>query len=197
MTLDAAQDADRRPQYIWPTGREKRLEKLVAYAIPDGDGKGNKNENSKLACESKQPEARQLIHSEGRGDHRCDPANHAQKKRTAPRCVTAGKSGLQYSGTKCAKMRFTLSNGVTPERKKKMSKFKDDLKLLSELQSLIDEAKKMANPPNYAEDVLGTISPMLKKMMPAARMQAVHRIDVLARAKARLEELMEADYESD
>lgn len=51
----------------------------MAYAIPDGDGKGNKNENSKLACESKQPEARQLIHSEGRGDHRCDPANHAQK----------------------------------------------------------------------------------------------------------------------
>ena len=40
---------------------------------------------------------------------------------------------MQYSGTKCAKMRFTLSNGVTPERKKKMSKFKDDLKLLSEI----------------------------------------------------------------
>lgn len=86
--------------------------------------------------------AEQLVHSEERGDHRCDPANHAQKKRTAPRCVTAGKSDLQYSGTKCAKMRFTLSNGVTPERKKKMSKFKDDLKLLGELQSLIDEAKK-------------------------------------------------------
>ena len=78
-----------------------------------------------------------------------------------------------------------------------MSKFKDDLKLLSELQSLIDEAKKMANPPNYAEDVLGTISPMLPKIMPAARMRAVHQIDVLTRAKARLEELMEADYESD
>ena len=78
-----------------------------------------------------------------------------------------------------------------------MSKIKDDLKLLRELQILIDDAKKTANPPNYAEDVLGAISPTLKKMMPAARMQAVHRIDVLARAKARLEELMGADYESD
>lgn len=35
------------------------------------------------------------------------------------------------------------------------------------------------------------------KVMPAARMRAVHQIDVLTRAKARLEELMEADYESD
>lgn len=196
MILDAAQDADRRPQYIWPTGREKRLEKLVAYAIPDGDGKGNKNENSKLACGSKQPEARQLIHSEGRGDHRCDPANHAQKKRTAPRCVTAGKSGLQYSGTKCAKMRFTLSNGVT-ERKKKMSKFKDNVKLLYDLQSLIDEAQKTANPPEYAKDVFGAISPVLNKVLPAARMRAVRQIDILSRAKGRLEELMEAEHETD
>ena len=78
-----------------------------------------------------------------------------------------------------------------------MSKFKDDLKLLGELQGLIDEAKKTANPPDYAKDVFGAISPVLKKVMPAARMRAVHQIDVLTRAKVRLEELMEADYESD
>ena len=57
--------------------------------------------------------------------------------------------------------------------------------------------KKTANPPDYAKDVFGAISPVLKKAMPAARMRAVHQIDVLTRAKARLEELMEADYESD
>ena len=71
-----------------------------------------------------------------------------------------------------------------------MSKFKDDLKLLGELQGLIDEAKKTANPPDYAKDVFGAISPVLKKVMPAARMRAVHQIDVLTRAKARLEELI-------
>ena len=158
----------------------------MAYAIPDGDGKGNKNENSKLACGSKQPEARQLIHSEGRGDHRCDPANHAQKKRTAPRCATAGKSGLQYSGAKCAKIRFASSSGVTPEREKKMSKFKDDLKLLGELQGLIDEAKKTANPPDYAKDVFGAISPVLKKVMPAARMRAVRSEEHTSELQSRI-----------
>ena len=78
-----------------------------------------------------------------------------------------------------------------------MGKFRDDLKLLGELQGLIDEAKKTANPPDYAKDVLGAISPALKKVLPAARMRAVHQIDVLTRAKNRLEELMEAEHESD
>ena len=78
-----------------------------------------------------------------------------------------------------------------------MSNFKNDLKLLGELQGLIDEAKKTANPPDYAKDVFGAISPALKKVLPAARMRAVHQIDVLTRAKNRLEELMEAEHESD
>lgn len=64
-------------------------------------------------------------------------------------------------------------------------------------RALLTRQKKTANPPDYAKDVFGAISPVLKKVMPAARMRAVHQIDVLTRAKARLEELMEADYESD
>lgn len=78
-----------------------------------------------------------------------------------------------------------------------MSRFKEDLQLLADIQGLIEEAKKTANAPGYTKDVLGTISPVLKKVLPAARMKAVHQIDVLSRAKARLEDLMEAEHEAD
>ena len=78
-----------------------------------------------------------------------------------------------------------------------MSKFKDDVRLLSDLQYLIDEAQKTANPPEYTKDVFGAISPVLNKVLPTARMRAVRQIDILSRAKSRLEELTEAEHETD
>ena len=56
---------------------------------------------------------------------------------------------------------------------------------------------KTAGPPEYAKDVFGAISPVLKKVLPAARMKAIRQIDILSRAKNRLEELMEAEHETD
>lgn len=72
-----------------------------------------------------------------------------------------------------------------------MSKFVKDVQLLADLQSLIDEAEKTANPPEYAGTVFGAISPVLKKALPAAQQKARHQIDVLTRAKNRLSELLE------
>ena len=72
-----------------------------------------------------------------------------------------------------------------------MSNFAKDAQLLADLQGLIDEAEKTANPPDYAAGVFGAISPVLKKAMPAAQERARRQIDVLTRAKARLSELLE------
>lgn len=72
-----------------------------------------------------------------------------------------------------------------------MSNFAKDAQLLADLQGLIDEAQRTTNPPDYAGDVFKTISPVLKKAMPAAQKRARHQIDVLTRAKARLGELLE------
>lgn len=72
-----------------------------------------------------------------------------------------------------------------------MNNFVKDVQLLADLQSLIDEAKRAANPPDYAAGVFGAISPVLKKVMPVAQQQARHQIDVLTRAKTRLSELLE------
>lgn len=72
-----------------------------------------------------------------------------------------------------------------------MSKFSDDVKLLADLQAIISEEEKTANPPAYAGDVFGAISPVLRKAMPAAQKKARRNIDVLTRAKKRLEELLD------
>lgn len=72
-----------------------------------------------------------------------------------------------------------------------MSNFKKDMQLLTDLQGLIDEAEKTAHPPEYAGAVFGTISPVLKKALPATQKRAQHQIDVLTRAKDRLSELLE------
>lgn len=72
-----------------------------------------------------------------------------------------------------------------------MNQFKKDLQLISDLQSMIDEAGRTVNMPGYAGEVIGGISPLLKKVMPAAQQRARHQIDVLTRAKDRLSELME------
>ena len=74
-----------------------------------------------------------------------------------------------------------------------MSKFQDDVKLLGDLQALIAEAEKTANMDPAAQMAVKMVSPSMKKLIPTARTQAQHRIDVLTRAKTRLAELMEAD----
>ena len=73
----------------------------------------------------------------------------------------------------------------------KVSKFSDDVKLLADLQAIITEEEKTANPPAYARDLFGSISPVLKKAMPATIAKAKKRIAVLTRAKKRLEELLD------
>ena len=50
---------------------------------------------------------------------------------------------------------------------------------------------KTANPPAYAGDLFGAISPVLKKAMPATIAKAKKHIAVLTKAKKRLEELLE------
>ena len=72
-----------------------------------------------------------------------------------------------------------------------MSKFTDDVKLRADLQTIITEEEKTANPPAYAGDLFGSISPVLRKAMPAAQKKARRNIDVLTRAKKRLEELLD------
>ena len=72
-----------------------------------------------------------------------------------------------------------------------MSKFTDDVKLLADLQTIITEEEKTANPPAYAGDLFGAISPVLKKAMPATIAKAKKHIAVLTKAKKRLEELLE------
>ena len=59
-----------------------------------------------------------------------------------------------------------------------MSKFTDDVKLLADLQTIITEEEKTANPPAYAGDLFGAISPVLKKAMPATIAKAKKHIAV-------------------
>lgn len=72
-----------------------------------------------------------------------------------------------------------------------MSQFSEDVKLLSDLTSLIERTQRQASPPEFAGAVFGAISPVLKAAMPAAQKEAERQVDVLTRAKARLEALME------
>ena len=72
-----------------------------------------------------------------------------------------------------------------------MNNFKEDVKLLADLQGMIERAEKQANPPEFADTIFGAISPVLKAAMPAAQQEARRQVDILTRAKARLETLIE------
>lgn len=72
-----------------------------------------------------------------------------------------------------------------------MNQFSQDVKLLADLSALIERAEKQAKPPEFAGAVFGAISPVLKAALPAAQAAARKEVDVLTRAKTRLEELME------
>ena len=76
-----------------------------------------------------------------------------------------------------------------------MSKFQEDVQLLGELQSLIDEADKTVNmTPQVRTALKSVLGAKAQGAMPEAQKKAAHRIEVLSRAKARLEELMEQEY---
>ena len=72
-----------------------------------------------------------------------------------------------------------------------MSQFAEDVRLLGELNGLIERAQRQAAPPEFAGAVLGAISPVLKAAMPAAQKEAKRQGDILTRAKARIEQLLE------
>ncbi len=77
-----------------------------------------------------------------------------------------------------------------------MSTFKEDVQLLVELQSLIMEAQKTAEMPQESRTALkAVLGAKAQKAIPQAQAQAARRIDILTRAKARLEELMELNHE--
>ena len=71
-----------------------------------------------------------------------------------------------------------------------MSQFAEDVRLLGELNGLIERAQRQAAPPEFAGAVLGAISPVLKAAMPAQK-EAKRQVDILTRAKARIEQLLE------
>lgn len=72
-----------------------------------------------------------------------------------------------------------------------MSQFTEDVQLLADLNGLIERAQKQATPPEFAGAVFGAISPVLKAAMPAAQKEAQRQVDILTRAKTRLEALLE------
>jgi hypothetical protein len=75
-----------------------------------------------------------------------------------------------------------------------MSNFKEDLKLLAELDAEIKSAEAAANPPEYARDLISAIIPGAGKLMPIQRKQAQERLDRLRRVKDRLAQLIEKEY---
>ena len=72
-----------------------------------------------------------------------------------------------------------------------MSKFADDVKLLGDLQSLIEEQKKTAQMSPSAQMIVKKVLPGSGQLLPEARERAARTITVLTAAKERLAELME------
>jgi len=72
-----------------------------------------------------------------------------------------------------------------------MSKFADDVKLLGDLQALIEEQKKTAQMSPSAQMIVKKVLPGAGQLLPEARERAERTITVLTAAKERLAELME------
>lgn len=72
-----------------------------------------------------------------------------------------------------------------------MSKFADDVKLLGDLQALIEEQKKTAQMSPSAQMIVKKVLPGAGSLLPEARNRAERTIAVLTVAKERLAELME------
>lgn len=76
-----------------------------------------------------------------------------------------------------------------------MSKFTDDVKLLGDLQALIEEQKKTAQMNPSTQMIVKKFLPGSKDLIPAAQERAEHTIAVLTAAKERLAELMEEAHQ--
>lgn len=72
-----------------------------------------------------------------------------------------------------------------------MGKFQEDVKLLGDIQALIEEQRKTAEMSPATQMIVGKVLPGVKGMIPEAREKAVRTISVLEAAKNRLAELME------
>lgn len=71
-----------------------------------------------------------------------------------------------------------------------MDNFTNDLQLLMELQGLIDEGERNATMDKTTTEIVGSISPIVKALMPLAKKKEEYRVDVLIRVRDRLKELM-------
>lgn len=72
-----------------------------------------------------------------------------------------------------------------------MSKFAEDVKLLGDLQSLIEEQRKTAQMSPSAQMIVKKVLPGAGNLLPEARERAERTIAVLTAAKERLADLME------
>lgn len=72
-----------------------------------------------------------------------------------------------------------------------MSQFSDDVKLLGDLQSLIEEQRKTAQMSPSAQMIVKKFLPGSGNLLPEAQARAERTITVLTAAKERLAELME------
>lgn len=72
-----------------------------------------------------------------------------------------------------------------------MSKFQEDVKLLGDIQALIEEQKKTAEMAPSTQMIVKKMMPGAKDLIPEARQRSQRTIEVLTAAKNRLAELME------
>ncbi len=74
-------------------------------------------------------------------------------------------------------------------------KFQEDVKLLGDLQALIEDQKKTAKMSPSAQMLVKRAMPGAGALIPEARERAEHTIAVLTAAKERLAELMEEAHQ--
>lgn len=75
-----------------------------------------------------------------------------------------------------------------------MNKFKEDVKLLAELDAEIRSAEAAANPPEIAASLVSAIMPGAGKMMPVVQKASRQRLDTLQRARTRLAQLIDKEH---
>nr|DAM20900.1 MAG TPA: hypothetical protein [Caudoviricetes sp.] len=66
-----------------------------------------------------------------------------------------------------------------------------DANLLADLQKLIEEKKKAANPSEDCKEIVGTLTPIFGKLMPMMQKKQQAEVDTLTRVRNRLAELLD------
>ena len=72
-----------------------------------------------------------------------------------------------------------------------------DVKLLADLQKLIETKKRAVGSSEDVQAVAGAISPVFEKLMPIMKSKYQGEIETLTRAKDRLAELLDAKWTED